>query len=81
METIEYQGKRLRLETPAQLDEYCGGVAFFAFADDADGRRYTIRWDYIEPEWCESLTPEEKNSVTDLSDFADWENPAEVKED
>lgn len=39
------------------------------------------RWDYIEPAWCESLTPKEKNAITDLSDFADWEKPAEVRED
>lgn len=81
METIKYQGKILRLETPAQLDDYGESLAFFAFARDEDGRRYTVRWDYVEPDWCADLTPEEKTGLTDLSDFADWKHPAEVEED
>lgn len=81
MKTISYNGKTLTLNYPAQLDNYHGGIAWYASAHDADGNRYEIRWDYIEPTWCESLTPKEKNAITDLSDFADWEKPAEVRED
>lgn len=80
METISYNGKLLHLDYPAQLDNYRDGIAWYATAHDADGNCYEIRWDYIEPEWVENLTPEEKNEITDMSDFADWGNPAEVEE-
>lgn len=81
METVNYKGVTLTLDYLAQLDNYRDSIAWYSTAHDADGNSYEIRWDYIEPAWAENLTPGEKNNVTDLSDFADWENPAEIKED
>lgn len=77
METIEYEGKTLTLELDAQLDDYQDGVAFFAFAHDENGNEYEIRWDYVEPDW---YVNEEETPAYDLSDFADWNHPAEVIE-
>ena len=71
MTTIEYEGKALTLDYDAQLDNYGDGVAFFATAHDEQGNAYSVRWDYIEPS---------HDCGNDLSDFADWNNPAEVTE-
>lgn len=71
MTTINYNGKKLTLDYDAQLDNYGDGVAFFAKAHDDHGNAYSVRWDYIEPS---------HDCGNDLSDCADWDHPAEVKE-
>ena len=78
MTTINYKGMILTLDYEAQLDNYQDSVAFYAKAHDGSGNRYRIRWDYVAPEWY--INEEETPVNNDLSDFADWEHPAEVTE-
>lgn len=81
MEQVNYNGKTLSIDYPAQLGNYHDDVAFFSTAHDEEGNRYTVRWDYIEPDWHKDLEPFDDGYYTnDLSDFADWGHPAEVKE-
>ena len=78
MTTINYKGKILTLDYEAQLDEYQGSPAFSATAHDDSGNEYEVRWDYVEQDWYIS---EEGTPVNnDLSEFADWNHPAEVTE-
>lgn len=77
MTTINYKGKILTLDY-AQLEEYQGSPAFSATAHDDSGNRYRIRWDYVAPEWY--ISEEETPVNNDLSEFADWDHPAEVTE-
>lgn len=79
---LVWDGKMLYFECPAELSQYHDTVAWFATCLDDEGNRYTVRWDYIEPDWHKDLGPFDDGYYTnDLSDFADWEHPAEVKED
>lgn len=84
IDAVYVGGKVLYLEIPPQLDNSGygeDGVAFFSTAHDEEGNRYKVRWDYIEPDWHKDLEPFDDGYYTnDLSDFADWEHPAEVKE-
>lgn len=76
-----WNGKNYHAEVPAELSQYHDTVAWFATCLDDEGNRYTVRWDYIEPYWHKDLGPFDDGYYTnDLSDFADWEHPAEVKE-
>lgn len=78
---LNWNGKKLFVNYAPEISDYLDGVAFFAVAHDEIGNEYEIRWDYVEPEWHEGLTPADDGYYTnDLSDFADWKHPAEVTE-
>ena len=73
-----YNGKTLTIETDARLDNYGNELAFYAKAHDDSGNEYEVRWDYVEPDWY--INEEETPVNNDLSEFADWNHPAEVTE-
>lgn len=75
---LNWNGKKLLVNYAPEVADYQDGVAFYATAHDESGNEYEIRWDYVEPDWY--INEEETPVNNDLSDFADWDHPAEVTE-
>lgn len=91
--TVNFKGKTYTLMQSAYVENYRGGVAYFAAAKDADGNDYTVRWN-TTPEWDEAQAEAERIAkqyepstapsyeypalLDDESNACDWDNPADV---